>query len=272
MLRIFAIFMFCFLAVQGDGRFYVLNAPESLSFQAVSTALPSEQVDDVIKAARGLDVSDSANFPGLVITDPFALPQKVVVVDVIGLNEVPLSDVVVSYKLKGKSVSSYLDDLNVGLTQDPSDCNIKLSSNQKSELVNCVETQVKSNNEFILAKINVSKLVKSGVDKALVSELKTLQAKIEGESPNLLFVVLTHKDDGSNSRRRRDTLAGSKTNSYNLAAYYDENYPVIFNIILWFMVALGLSLLAVCYAIADMDPGRDSIIYRMTSTRMKKDN
>lgn len=61
-------------------------------------------------------------------------------------------------------------------------------------------------------------------------------------------------------------------NAYNLAAYYDQNYPVIFNIILWFMVALGLSLLAVCYAIADMDPGRDSIIYRMTSTRMKKDN
>jgi len=25
-------------------------------------------------------------------------------------------------------------------------------------------------------------------------------------------------------------------------------------------------------AIADMDPGRDSIIYRMTSNRMKKDN
>jgi len=33
-----------------------------------------------------------------------------------------------------------------------------------------------------------------------------------------------------------------------------------------------LSLLAICYAIAAMDPGRDSIIYRMTSTRIKKDN
>lgn len=41
---------------------------------------------------------------------------------------------------------------------------------------------------------------------------------------------------------------------------------------LWFGVAMFFSLLAICYAIGTMDPGRDSIIYRMTSTRMKKDN
>jgi hypothetical protein len=33
-----------------------------------------------------------------------------------------------------------------------------------------------------------------------------------------------------------------------------------------------LGYLVVPVFIADMDPGRDSIIYRMTSTRMKKDN
>ncbi|XP_044730028.1 ATPase H(+)-transporting accessory protein 2 [Chrysoperla carnea] len=59
---------------------------------------------------------------------------------------------------------------------------------------------------------------------------------------------------------------------WNLAADYNENYPVIFNIILWFGVAFFFSLLAVSYVIATMDPGRDSIIYRMTSNRMKKDN
>ncbi|XP_012224213.1 ATPase H(+)-transporting accessory protein 2 isoform X3 [Linepithema humile] len=58
----------------------------------------------------------------------------------------------------------------------------------------------------------------------------------------------------------------------NRAKIYTENYPVIFNIILWFGVVFFFSLLAICIAIADMDPGRDSIIYRMTSNRMKKDN
>ncbi|XP_018403727.1 PREDICTED: renin receptor isoform X3 [Cyphomyrmex costatus] len=56
------------------------------------------------------------------------------------------------------------------------------------------------------------------------------------------------------------------------AKVYTENYPVIFNIILWFGVVFVFSLLAICIAIANMDPGRDSIIYRMTSNRMKKDN
>ncbi|XP_054003983.1 ATPase H(+)-transporting accessory protein 2 isoform X3 [Hylaeus anthracinus] len=62
------------------------------------------------------------------------------------------------------------------------------------------------------------------------------------------------------------------TEVYNLAKVYSENYPVIFNIILWFGVAFVFSLLAICIAIGQMDPGRDSVIYRMTSNRMKKDN
>lgn len=60
--------------------------------------------------------------------------------------------------------------------------------------------------------------------------------------------------------------------SLNLSAEYDDSYPVIFNIILWFGVAMLFSLIAICHVIGTMDPGRDSIIYRMTSTRMKKDN
>lgn len=60
--------------------------------------------------------------------------------------------------------------------------------------------------------------------------------------------------------------------SLNLALSYSDDYPVIFNIILWFSVVLAFSLLAISYTIGYMDPGRDSIIYRMTSTRMKKDN
>uniref|UniRef100_A0A034V2A7 Renin receptor n=1 Tax=Bactrocera dorsalis TaxID=27457 RepID=A0A034V2A7_BACDO len=277
MLRICAFLMFCFLAVNADGSFYVLNAPESISFQRIPTVLPSEQVGDVIKAARGLGVSDTADFPGLVINDPFGLPQKTVVVDVVGLNELPLSEENISYKIDGKSVPASLDDLKLTSDDDASDCDINVSSFKENELINCI---LKSDKEFVYAKIDLSNL-KDDAEKSKgistwTNELVNLQRQIEGDasSQSLLAVIVSHEDDKSSnlSRRRRETIAGSTTNTYNLAAYYDQNYPVIFNIILWFMVALGLSLLAVCYAIADMDPGRDSIIYRMTSTRMKKDN
>ncbi|KAI5646950.1 renin receptor-like protein domain-containing protein [Phthorimaea operculella] len=52
----------------------------------------------------------------------------------------------------------------------------------------------------------------------------------------------------------------------------NADYPAIFNIILWFSVVMIFTLVAITYAVMDMDPGRDSIIYRMTSTRMKKEN
>ncbi|XP_076173168.1 ATPase H(+)-transporting accessory protein 2 isoform X3 [Ptiloglossa arizonensis] len=58
----------------------------------------------------------------------------------------------------------------------------------------------------------------------------------------------------------------------NLAKNYSTNYPIIFNILLWFGVIFVFSLLAICIAITEMDPGRDSVIYRMTANRMKKDN
>lgn len=92
----------------------------------------------------------------------------------------------------------------------------------------------------------------------------------------VLVTVIT--SDASHTRRGRSILetetstSSSDKTEYNLASYYNTDYPVIFNIILWFGVVMLFSLIAICMAIGNMDPGRDSIIYRMTSTRMKKDN
>ncbi|XP_008546785.1 ATPase H(+)-transporting accessory protein 2 [Microplitis demolitor] len=83
-------------------------------------------------------------------------------------------------------------------------------------------------------------------------------------------------DSSASSEKPRDSTSSSSApislKDVNLAKKYTANYPVIFNIFLWFSVIFVFSLIAICIAIADMDPGRDSIIYRMTSNRMKKDN
>ncbi|KAK2573507.1 ATPase H(+)-transporting accessory protein 2 [Acropora cervicornis] len=57
----------------------------------------------------------------------------------------------------------------------------------------------------------------------------------------------------------------------NLATKYTEDYPVIFNIWLWLVIIIALSLYVVCLIMWYMDPGSDSIIYRMTSQRIKAD-
>ncbi|EFA03659.1 ATPase H(+)-transporting accessory protein 2 [Tribolium castaneum] len=93
----------------------------------------------------------------------------------------------------------------------------------------------------------------------------------------VLVSVIT--SDAVHTRRARNILQEKKPEpkdtqetKVNPAKFYSKDYPVIFNIILWFGVAMTFTLLAICIAIAQMDPGRDSIIYRMTSTRLKKDN
>jgi len=60
---------------------------------------------------------------------------------------------------------------------------------------------------------------------------------------------------------------------YNLADPVSEDYPIIFNILLFVGVSLTLAVIAISVATATMDPGRDSLIYRVTSgQKMKKDN
>lgn len=76
-------------------------------------------------------------------------------------------------------------------------------------------------------------------------------------------------------RERRAAVRAAQVkadpNKANLGPEYSEDYPIIFNIWLWLVIVLVLSLYAVCVIMWYMDPGRDSIIYRMTSQRIKTD-
>lgn len=107
--------------------------------------------------------------------------------------------------------------------------------------------------------------------KLLANALLELQTAAEKAFDGAVVVGMIASSDAPLARSKRQTTE-PKQEDWNFAVKYDSTYPVIFNIILWFSVILVFSLLAISIAIATMDPGRDSIIYRMTSTRMKKDN
>ena len=58
----------------------------------------------------------------------------------------------------------------------------------------------------------------------------------------------------------------------NKVVFYNVDYPVAFNIIFWTSLVLALAVFGAAYLTCSMDPGTDTVIYRMTSQRMKKDN
>lgn len=90
---------------------------------------------------------------------------------------------------------------------------------------------------------------------------------------NVVVEVLTVNPGlGIYVRKTRSLMAVDDSNvNINLSKDYDENYPAIFNIILWLMIVMFVVIFGVSYGMWNIDPGRDSIIYRMTTTRLKKD-
>lgn len=124
-------------------------------------------------------------------------------------------------------------------------------------------SEILKENEHDSAAFNEAlKILKNAMDELTMSAEKAYK--------NKALITMIVVSETVHSRVRR--AVGDENKDYNLAESYDENYPVIFNIIFWFSFIMIFSLLAISLAIGNMDPGRDSIIYRMTSTRMKKDN
>ncbi|XP_019563994.3 ATPase H(+)-transporting accessory protein 2 [Aedes albopictus] len=126
--------------------------------------------------------------------------------------------------------------------------------------------------EALLAAHEPSSQAVQEAKKLLANAMLELQTAAEKAFDGAVVVGLITSTEAPLIRSKRQATETEDDNPLNIALKYDSNYPVIFNIILWFSVILVFSLLAISIAIATMDPGRDSIIYRMTSTRMKKDN
>lgn len=88
-----------------------------------------------------------------------------------------------------------------------------------------------------------------------------------------VVVAVIYTSAAAHNRVVRSASGGAKnaTRIGNLTGSYTSMYPIMFNIFLWFGIAFALAVLVISYGIGNMDPGRDSIIYRMTSTKLKKD-
>ncbi|XP_008054103.1 renin receptor isoform X1 [Carlito syrichta] len=93
---------------------------------------------------------------------------------------------------------------------------------------------------------------------------------------NAVVELVTVKSfDMSLVRKTRTILeakqAKNPASPYNLAYKYNFEYPVVFNMVLWIMIALTLAVIVTSYNIWNMDPGYDSIIYRMTNQKIRMD-
>lgn len=83
----------------------------------------------------------------------------------------------------------------------------------------------------------------------------------------VLFVLTTDKKQMVNISGR-SLKEANNTNPFGKQTARD--FPIIFNIILWTTLLLALALAVVCYVIATIDPGEDSVLYRTSRTVLQR--
>lgn len=108
--------------------------------------------------------------------------------------------------------------------------------------------------------------------KMLISSIEKLNAAVSKVyDGNAVFTVITVPEHHVRSKRQAPAEPKQETNPYNLAELTSKNYPVVFNIMFWFSLIMIFSLIAISLALSNVED-KDSIIYRMTGARGKKDN
>ncbi|KAI5279581.1 renin receptor isoform X1 [Manis pentadactyla] len=93
---------------------------------------------------------------------------------------------------------------------------------------------------------------------------------------NAVVELVTVRSFDTSLVRKTRTILEAKleknpSSPYNLAYKYNFEYSVVFNLVLWIMIALALAVIITSYNIWNMDPGYDSIIYRMTNQKIRMD-
>lgn len=103
--------------------------------------------------------------------------------------------------------------------------------------------------------------------------------------PQTLAITLTTKESARVRRARQaeptvslNLFPFSFENPFNIqnstitiATMYSDEYPTMFNLFFWTSLVFALIVISIVYVFLTLDPGADTIIYRMTAPRMKVD-
>lgn len=130
-----------------------------------------------------------------------------------------------------------------------------------------IRLSMKSLSKTSSARSEATKLFISTINK--LNEV--VQKKYEGKALFTIVAVDEHIPHDRVKRQINPNQGNETENPYNIASLSSSDYPVIFNIILWFSLVFIFALIAISLALSNVED-KDSIIYRMTGARGKKDN
>ncbi|XP_021566971.1 renin receptor isoform X4 [Carlito syrichta] len=255
-------------------EFSILKSPGSVVFRNGNWPIPGERIPDVAALSMGFSVKDDLSWPGLAVGNLFRRPRATVMVMVKGVDRLalPLGSVI-SYPLENVdllflSELQVLHDISSLLSRHKhlaKDHSPDLYSLELAGLDEIGKRYGEDSEQFR----DASKILVDALQK-FADDMYSLYGG------NAVVELVTVKSfDMSLVRKTRTILeakqAKNPASPYNLAYKYNFEYPVVFNMVLWIMIALTLAVIVTSYNIWNMDPGYDSIIYRMTNQKIRMD-
>merc|ERR1712127_998689 len=294
-------------AVLGNGEFAVHHSPNGINFKG-NEPIDSSELPNILATAFGVSSNENDNrgWEGLTILNPFNYPKIAVIVEIEGfaslklgentytlsaptaispqLSKAPLTfipdsrvvsenDITIVEKTEDfkMEILSSADEVVAEFVKD-----LKLLNSLKQKVEGTIDAdavwiQLKGLNAIAQAFGQQSEQSQEAVTllRNALEQLESSLEKVYGEK----FLLASITEDNLHSRHTR---AADKPDDIpkvkNLSKRYEEEYSAIFNIILFTSIFLIAALISTAVFICTLDPGRDSIIYRMTTQRIKKEN
>merc|ERR1712141_142461 len=159
----------------------------------------------------------------------------------------------------------------VQLSLEGSDELASLDVKQNKEMYNKVKSHLGKNGieDFYIKfqELHVPNEIENHIKKPLCEQMSGV---LSGFGINVEFKCAVGSE---HHRISRSLLAANNqtvdVDTANVASLYNSDFPIIFNLWFWLVVGLFLTVYVISLVMWYMDPGRDSIIYRMTSQRIK---
>ncbi|XP_021088887.1 renin receptor isoform X2 [Mesocricetus auratus] len=286
-------------------EFSILRSPGSVVFRNGNWPIPGDRIPDVAALSMGFSVKEDLSWPGLAVGNLFHRPRATIMVMVKGVDRLALpTGSVISYPLENAvpfSLDSVANSIH-SLFSEETPVVLQLAPSEEADLLFLSELQVLRDISSLLSRHkhlakdhspDLYSLELAGLDelgkrygedsdqfrdasRILVDALQKFADDMYSlYGGNAVVELVTIKSfDTSLMRKSRTILEARQETSqspYNLAYKYNFEYSVVFNLVLWIMIGLTLAVIITSYNIWNMDPGYDSIIYRMTNQKIRMD-
>lgn len=252
------------LVASESARLIVVRQPSHHVYDYSSKSeLKISDLNSVLLAANGFSIEKTPEWKGLKTTNPLSIPKATLLflVDSKNLNDsfskqyIPVQEDVhvdvnsLITRLGSSVVAKTFDGLNNDLKSLEDDCSGALST--------------------VFYVFRVSESDSSELQKSIDDVIEKFNKQCVADASNDLLVYVLATEE--KHRSKRQAVAANTNNIINPAVFYSDQYPAMFNLLFWTTLLLALAVYGVAYGMYRMDPGLDTVIYRMTSQRIKKD-